>query len=649
MAQTMQRSEKSAAPFALQQGANWLAGARVDLLHEVLESLPQGVIMFTSDGRVEFTNRRYVEMYGLAPDCVQPGVTLYELFAMRMDPGTAKRASDRAFAAVRRGEVTSKSFTTPGGQAFHYIITPLPSGAWIVTHEDVTQQRLAEAQIEHMAHHDALTDLPNRSALRTHLEQALRYSPRGKLLSVMFLDLDNFKGINDTLGHQVGDELLQTVALRLQACMRSSDLVARLGGDEFVIVSTALDKPSEAAVLATRIREELLKPFDLQDNQVAVDTSIGISIFPNDGSDADQLLKSADLALYSAKGSGRGTYRFFENEMDARMTERRNLELDLRAGFVNGEFEIHYQPLVNLETGDVTSCEALLRWNSPKRGCVPPQTFIPVAEEIGLMPRIGEWVIRTACAEAVKWPQQVTVAVNVSPVQFRSQNLVQIIVHALATTRLAPNRLEIEITEALLLEHTEDTLRILNQLHTLGVKIAMDDFGTGYSSLSYLQKFPFDKIKIDQTFIKELSNGSDSTAIVRAVTGLAVSLHMITTAEGVETEDQRAIVTELGCTEMQGYLFSAARPADEILNLLLSSQSEQQRRLTAWLKDSTNISRPPDHNGCAVLVWQVEVQAAVARLAGHRAAVQLDRTPFWKVVDSERNPLPPWRVIPFAP
>ena len=572
MAHPLKRSETPAVPPALAQGANWLAGARVDLLHEVLESLPQGVIMFTSDGRVQFTNRRYVEMYGLTPNCVQPGVTLYDLFAMRMDADTAKRASDRAFAAVRRGEVTSKSFTTPEGQAFHYIITPLPSGAWIVTHEDVTQQRLAEAQIEHMAHHDALTDLPNRSALRTHLEQALRYSPRGKLLSVMFLDLDNFKGINDTLGHQVGDELLKTVALRLQACMRSSDLVARLGGDEFVIVSTGLDKPSEVAVLATRIREELLKPFDLHDTQVAVDTSIGISIYPNDGSDADRLLKSADLALYSAKGSGRDTYRFFENEMDARMTEQRNLELDLRAGFVNGEFEIHYQPLVNLETGDVTSCEALLRWNSPKRGAVTPQTFIPVAEEIGLMPRIGEWVIRTACAEAVKWPERVTVAVNVSPVQFRSQNLVQIIVHALATTRLAPNRLEIEITEALLLEHTEDTLRILNQLHTLGVKIAMDDFGTGYSSLSYLQKFPFDKIKIDQTFIKELSNGSDSTAIVRAVTGLAVSLHMITTAEGVETEAQRAIVTELGCTEMQGYLFSAARPAGEILDLLNSCQ-----------------------------------------------------------------------------
>ena len=577
----MKRSGKIAAANAPAERAIRPSSASVDLLHEVLESLPQGVIMFTTEGIVQFTNRRYAEMYGLSPDCVQPGVTLYELFAMRMSGEIAKRASDRAFEAVRLGEVTSRFFNTPEGQTFHYIITPLPSGAWIVTHEDVTQQRKAEAQIAHMAHHDALTDLPNRSALRTHLEQALRYSPRDKLLSVMFLDLDNFKGINDTLGHQIGDELLQIVAQRLQSCMRGSDMVARLGGDEFVIVSTALDKPAEAAALATRIREELLKPLDLHDNQVTVDTSIGISIYPSDGTNAEQLLKNADLALYSAKGSGRGTYRFFENEMDARMTERRNLELDLRAGFVNGEFEIHYQPLVNLESGEVSCCEALLRWNSSKRGSVPPQTFIPVAEEIGLMPRIGEWVIRTACAEAVKWPENVTVAVNVSPVQFRSQNLVQIIVNALATTRLAANRLEIEITEALLLEHTEDTLKILNQLHALGVRIAMDDFGTGYSSLSYLQKFPFDKIKIDQTFIKELSSDSDSTAIVRAVTGLAVSLQMITTAEGVETEDQRAIVTELGCTEMQGYLFSAARPAAEILDLLISCQPKPQRRLTA--------------------------------------------------------------------
>ena len=581
MIHPMKRSEKTAAPSAPAEGLSCPSGASVGLLQEVLESLPQGVIMFTAEGIVQFTNRRYAEMYGLAPDFVRPGVTLYDLFAMRMDGDTAKRATDRAFEAVRRGEVTSRSFNTPDGQAFHYIITPLPSGAWIVTHEDVTQQRQAEAQIEHMAHHDALTDLPNRSALRTHLEQALRYNPRGKLLSVMFLDLDNFKGINDTLGHQMGDELLKIVALRLQSCMRSSDMVARLGGDEFVIVSTALDQPSEAAVLATRIREALLKPLDLHDNQVTIDTSIGISIYPSDGDDAEQLLKNADLALYSAKGSGRGTYRFFENEMDARMIERRNLELDLRAGFVNGEFEIHYQPLVNLESGNVTSCEALLRWNSAKRGSVPPQTFIPVAEEIGMMPRIGEWVIRTACAEAVKWPENVTVAVNVSPVQFRSQNLVQIIVNALATTGLAANRLEIEITEALLLEHTEDTLRILNQLHALGVRIAMDDFGTGYSSLSYLQKFPFDKIKIDQTFIKELSAGSESIAIVRAVTGLAVSLQMITTAEGVETEVQRAIVTELGCTEMQGYLFSAARPAAAILDLLMSCQPKPQRRLTA--------------------------------------------------------------------
>jgi predicted signal transduction protein with EAL and GGDEF domain len=326
---------------------------------------------------------------------------------------------------------------------------------------------------------------------------------------------------------------------------------------------------------------------------VAVDTSIGIATFPKDGTEADQLLKNADLALYSAKGSGRGTYRFFRSEMNARMTERRDLELELRAGFVNGEFEIFYQPLVNLQSGEVTSCEALLRWDNPKLGSVPPDIFIPVAEEIGLMTRLGEWVIRNACAEAVNWPGHVTLAVNISPVQFRSLNLVQIITHALASTGLAPKRFEIEITEALMLEHTEDTLKTLNQLRTLGVRVAMDDFGTGYSSLSYLQKFPFDKIKIDQAFIKGLSADSESSAIVRAVTGLAGSLKMVTTAEGVETEAQRALVSALGCTEMQGFLFSSALPSAEIRKILGAARSSAEP-CDGWRESSVlaRLARP---------------------------------------------------------
>ena len=557
-------------------GPDGLLRSDTELLREVLDSLPQGVVMFSSEGRLLFRNRRYLETYGLSADRLKPGILLEDMYKLReMDSAAAEKVRlycENLRDCMKRGQVLSNFSHLLDGRTIHYITSPIPSGGWIVTHEDVTQQRNAESQIEHMASHDALTDLPNRTAFRTQIEQALRFNPPGKMLAVMFMDLDNFKGINDTLGHQVGDELLKTVADRLRSCMRGTDMVARFGGDEFVVVSSALDKPSEAAALATRIREAILQPFNLLDHQVVIDTSIGISLSPGDGSDAGQMLKNADLALYSAKGSGRGTYRFFENEMDVRMMERRNLELDLRAGFVAGQFEIYYQPLLNLEHNTVSCCEALLRWHHPERGEVSPQTFIPIAEEIGLITRIGEWVIRSACAEAAKWPEDVTVAVNVSPVQFRSQNLVQIVIHALASSGLAPARLEIEITEAILLEQTEETLAILMQLHTLGVRIAMDDFGTGYSSLSYLQKFPFDKIKIDQAFIAGLSTDSESSAIVRAVTGIAGSFHMDTTAEGVETEDQRAIVTALGCTEMQGYLFSAARPAAEILDLLMSRQ-----------------------------------------------------------------------------
>lgn len=414
----------------------------------------------------------------------------------------------------------------------------------------------------------------DRPAQSLVIRYAARAGPapqsRGQTPCSDVLDLDSSKCINDTYGHQIGDELLKIVAERLRAAMRKTDMVARFGGDEFVIVSAALDRPEDAADLATRMREQILQPYSLSGHEVVVDTSIGVALSPGDGIDGEQLLKNADLALYSAKRSGRSTYRFFESDMDLRMTERRNLEMDLRNAFVNGEFEIHYQPLLNLDRNTICSCEALLRWNHVTRGQVPPQEFVPVAEEIGLISRIGEWVIRTACAEATNWPDDVSVAVNVSPVQFRNQNLVQVVAGALATSRLAPHRLEIEITEAILLEHTEETLAILRSLHTLGVRVAMDDFGTGYSSLAYLQKFPFDKIKIGQVFIRTLSSEVDTQAIVRAVTGIAESFHMETTAEGVETADQRAIVTALGCTEMQGYLFSAARPANEILDLLHS-------------------------------------------------------------------------------
>jgi diguanylate cyclase (GGDEF)-like protein len=410
--------------------------------------------------------------------------------------------------------------------------------------------------------------LPNRALFREQLGHALAGVTRGERLAVLYLDLDNFKSVNDTLGHQVGDELLKVVATRLRGCLRDADTVARVGGDEFAIVQTSINQPGDTAALARRIREALLAPYDLLGHAVVGDTSIGIAVAPDDGTEPTELLKNADMALYGAKADGRGTYRFFEPEMDARMKARRTLELALRAALVNGEFELYYQPLVDLEKNEVTSCEALLRWHHPERGMIAPAEFIPLAEEIGLIVPLGDWVFRKACADAVLWPDDVKVAVNLSPIQVMNKNLVPVVVGALASSGLPAHRLEIEITESVLLQNTEMTLATLHQLRKLGVKISMDDFGTGYSSLSYLRSFPFDKIKIDRCFISGLGDGDDSRAIVQAIAGLAKNLGIMTTAEGVETQQQLQQVKILGCTEMQGFLFSPPRRIEEIARLL---------------------------------------------------------------------------------
>jgi diguanylate cyclase (GGDEF)-like protein len=528
--------------------------------------------MCDAEGIVQLCNARYLKMYNLDPEVVRPGVSLHEWITHRKRTGQFEGDVDAycdfIFSTAAGGEGTDTIWETPDGRTIHILMQPIEGeGGWVVTHEDVTKQKKAEAQVAHMAHHDTLTNLPNRTLLQEQLKQALHWVSRGQKLAVLFLDLDNFKGVNDTLGHPVGDELLKTVADRLRACARETDIVARLGGDEFVVVQTPIDGPADSAALAERIRDALTAPCTVMDHHIVIDTSIGIAIAPHDGVEPDVLLKNADMALYGAKAAGRGTARFFEQAMDARMMERRTLEMELRHAFTEGEFELHYQPLVALDSNRINSCEALLRWRHPTRGLVPPATFIPLAEEIGLITRIGEWVIRTACNDAARWPDDVTVAVNVSPVQFRSQNLTQVVTNALAASGLPGTRLCVEITEGILMDQTDAALTTLHQLRALGVKIAMDDFGTGYSSLSYLQKFPFDKIKIDRSFISELSENEEASAIVRAVTSLAASFRMETTAEGVETEEQRDMARDLGCTEMQGWLVSKAQPASEIAKL----------------------------------------------------------------------------------
>jgi diguanylate cyclase (GGDEF)-like protein len=450
----------------------------------------------------------------------------------------------------------------------------MDDGGWVATHQDITDLRRVEAEVDHLAKHDALTGLPNRSMLRSQIDEALQHLGKGEDVAVMSLDIDRFQSVNDTLGHPVGDELLKLVAKRLTSCARGCDTIARLGNDEFAMVQVGADQPEDATRLAQRICDVIKRPFDINGHEVIVGASIGISLAPADGVDPDLLLKNAGMALYEAKRYATGSYSFFKAGMDSDVKSRRELDIDLRKAFELGQFELHYQPLQNLETGNISGLEALLRWRHPERGFVSPAEFIPIAEETELIVPLGEWVIRQACADASLWPDNVNIAVNVSPVQFRKGNLVPIVMSALGGSEMDPRRLELEITESVLLNNSESTLNILHQLRSLGVRIAMDDFGTGYSSLSYLRSFPFDKIKIDGSFIHDLPNSEDALAIVRAVASLGKSLRMTTTAECVETVEQRDYVAKEGYTEIQGYFFSPPRPAEEISEQFFSEKKQ---------------------------------------------------------------------------
>ena len=440
---------------------------------------------------------------------------------------------------------------------------------------DITERKRAEARITFMAHHDALTELPNRLLLHERMDEMLsRLKRHGMGLAVHCIDIDNFKTVNDSLGHPVGDRLLQAIAGRLRDALRHEDLVARLGGDEFAILQTDITQTSEVANLAARILGVLGEPFDLDGNVVTAGASIGIAIAPGDGNEADQLLKNADMALYRAKGEGKGTFRFFEAEMDARARDRRQLELDLRAALHAGDLEVHYQPLVQLATGVITGCEALVRWRHPERGMVPPAQFVAIAEETGLIGQLGAFVLKQACDDAARWPEPIKVAVNLSPLQFRSGNLLAMVSDALEVSGLAPSRLELEITETLLLDRSGLVLATLHALRALGIHISMDDFGTGYSSLSYLRSFPFDKIKIDRSFVHDMGESVDSQAIVKAIIGLGASLGITITAEGIETVSDMERLRDEGCDEGQGYLFSKARPNAEIVASLMQEERE---------------------------------------------------------------------------
>jgi diguanylate cyclase (GGDEF)-like protein len=537
-----------------------------------LQNMSQGLAMFDCDRKLVICNQHFAQLYGLPPELARPGTEVEEILEYRVASGHI--GPDRADFVQSRMEHALKGVSSDSiielrdGRLIAVGHRPMADGGWVSTHEDVTERRRSEDRIAYLARHDTLTGLPNRMFFREFMEAALARVRRGEMLALHCIDLDQFKGINDALGHVAGDALLMQVAARIRRCARETDLIARFGGDEFAVVQVGLQGPQDPGILATRILRELSQPYDFDGPLAPISASIGVAVAPADGTDTDQLLRKADIAMYRAKADGRRTFRVFEPEMDASVQARRLLALDLERALKNEEFELFYQPVVNITTEEVTGFEALLRWWHPERGLVLPSEFIPIAEEKGLILDVGEWALRQACHDAASWPANLTVAVNLSALQLRSRKLVRTIVHALAGSGLPVRRLELEITESVLLQEDKQAAGNLGQLKNLGVAIAMDDFGTGYSSLSSLHRFSFDKIKIDRSFITDLSEGSGAIAIVRAVTSLANSLGIVVTAEGVETAEQLKRLRAEGCHEVQGYLFSPPRPSNEISDVL---------------------------------------------------------------------------------
>lgn len=534
-----------------------------------LENMPYGLSMFDSNESLTVANERYGEMYGLDPDATKPGVTLRSIFESRLadsPPHEVNRYIERRLTEVRRGEPFYVEDVMPDGRVFAVNHRPMLDGGWVAIHQDITAQKRAESQIAYMARHDGLTGLANRAVLLEKMEEALaRLRRYGSRFTIFMLDLDLFKTVNDSLGHPVGDELLKAVADRLLSCIRDTDTVARLGGDEFAVLATVDGDQREAAIAtAGKILGAVSAPYDLEGHHLHIGTSIGIALAPEHGADVEQLIKNADLALYKAKSEGRDAYRFFEDAMGVEVRTRRAHQIDLRNALANDEFELFYQPIVDIQTRQIASIEALIRWRHAQRGMISPVDFIPLAEETGLINPIGEWVLRRACNDAMHWPSDIKVSVNLSAVQFRKIGPIDDFCRTLRESGLPPERLELEITESVLLQSNTENVGTLHRLREMGISIVLDDFGTGYSSLSYLRMFPFDKFKIDRSFVHELAKNADCAAIVSAVAGLGRSLRIGTVAEGVETEDQLLLVHAAGCTHAQGYLFGRPCPAAEL-------------------------------------------------------------------------------------
>ena len=540
-------------------------------LDVAVSNMKQALLLFDKSERLVVCNKRYAEMFGLSPDVVKQGCKFRDLIQHRKDTGSYVGDVEVYCNFVRQSLTSAQrmenTIETPDGRWMQIINQPLPEGGWVATIEDVTEQRLSEQRTEYLAKFDPLTDLPNRTSFLRHLDNELGKCSPERQLAVLFLDIDEFKSVNDTLGHHVGDQLLRSLAQKLLNSLNANEFIARIGGDEFAIAASGIERPEAVQPLVQRIYNAVRQSHECGANQIISDSSIGIAFAPEDGADCDRILQNADLAMYEAKSSGRRTYRFFEPSMESKAKELRLLESDLRQAIANHELQIQYQPIVSLADNQIIGCEALARWTHHARGFVSPGDFIPLAEKSGLIHGLGEFVLRRACAEAAEWPGGLKLSVNVSPIQLRSETFALKVISALADSGLSANRLELEITEAALIDDDE-TLQILHELRAIGVRIVLDDFGTGYSSLSSLRRFPFDKIKIDRSFISDLSTPEGSSALIKAVVAIASERNIATTAEGVETDEQREKLCELGCIEMQGFLFSRPKPAADLRALM---------------------------------------------------------------------------------
>lgn len=551
---------------------------RNQLLDAALDHMAHGLCAFDEDLNLIVVNTRYLEIYGLTLEDAQPRTPLIELMRRSIARGIHRAGigAEEMFADFKKRLIENREPELHRQLANGRIIAvrhqPMINGGWVGTYEDITERYRAEENIARTARHDALTDLPNRLLFSEKMAEGLaRVAEKNEAMAVLCFDLDNFKAVNDSLGHPIGDKLLQELAKRLCVTVGDSDTIARLGGDEFAVLHPTANG-QDTKQLARRLINATSAPFLIDGQEIYSSICVGIAIAPEHGTTSDQLMKSADLALYRAKGEGRNTWRLFDPEMDVQIQARRALEVDLRRALTAGEFHLAYQPLINLAMNKVVGMEALVRWMHPERGEIRPSEFIPVAEETGLIVPLGEWVLRQACAEARQWPSVIKLAVNLSPVQFHSRTLVSTVINALATARLSADRLELEITEAALMQNDRSVVSMLHQLRGFGVRIAMDDFGTGYSSLSYLRKFPFDRIKIDQSFIADADSNADSAVIVRTIAALAEALGIETTAEGIETVEQLTLVQRAGCTEGQGYLIGRPCPAVEVQKFIAQYQ-----------------------------------------------------------------------------